>query len=146
MSDQWSSRDLPVLDAAVRGVDTDVAGGGIRLHEIASRTRLSEDEVFLALRALASDDLVEVHWMSPRRAVRVIDVSGDARRVVGVWPTPEIALQRMIRALEAIVENTETDEDTRSRARKILEGIAGAGRQLGIGVAAAAIGGQIPGS
>lgn len=68
MSDQWNNRDLPVLVAAVHGVDTDVNGGGVRLHDIASETRLTDDEVILALRALESDGLVEVRWLMPARA------------------------------------------------------------------------------
>lgn len=51
----------------------------------------------------------------------------------------------MIAALEAIAENTDVDDDTRGRARKILEGVTGAGRQIGISVAAAVITGQLPG-
>lgn len=144
MSDQWNNRDLPVLVASVRGVDVDFSG--IRIHEIASETGLSDETVMLALRALESDGLVEVRWAMPARAARVVRVSGEARRRVGVWPTAETALDRMVAALEAIAQNTDADEDTRSRARKILEGLSGAGRQIGISVAAAAITGQLPGA
>ena len=50
----------------------------------------------------------------------------------------------MITALEAIADNTD-DEDTRTRARKILDSLTGAGKTIGISVATAALTGQIPG-
>lgn len=146
MTDRWYDEHLPVLVAAVEGVDTDNDFGGIRLHDIAYQTDLSEEQVMRALRALESDGLVEVRWVMPARAGRVTRVSGEARRLVGVWPTPDTALDRMIQALEAIADNTEADDDTRTRARKILYNLAGAGRQIGIGVATAMATGQIPGA
>jgi hypothetical protein len=71
-------------------------------------------------------------------------VSGDARRLVGSWPTPETALDRMIEALEAIAANIATDEDTRSRARKLLDGFQSAGRDVASAAARAAITSHIP--
>ena len=72
------------------------------------------------------------------------DVSGEALRQVGMWPTAETAFDRMITALQAIAVNTE-DDDTRTRARKILDGLTCAGKSIGLSVATAAITGQIPG-
>lgn len=145
MTDIWNEEHLPVLDAAVHGVDADTQLSGIRIHDIAATTGLTDDQVMRALRALESDALVEVRWAMPARAGRVVRVSGEARRIVGVWPTPGDAFARMIKALEAIAENTD-DEDTRTRAKKILDGMTGAGRQIGISVATAVVTGQLPGA
>jgi len=72
------------------------------------------------------------------------DVSGEALRQVGIWPTAETAFDRMISSFFAVAANTEND-DTRARARKILDGLTGAGKTIGLSVATAAITGQIPG-
>ncbi|CUR59652.1 hypothetical protein NOCA1190018 [metagenome] len=75
-----------------------------------------------------------------------IKLSERALRETELWPTAESGLDRMIRALEAIAENTREDEDTRTRARRLLESLRGAGREVGISVVTAALTGQIPGS
>lgn len=52
----------------------------------------------------------------------------------------------MIAALEAIAESTDEDEDTRTRARRVLDGMLAGGKTIGLGVATAAITGQLPGN
>jgi hypothetical protein len=69
-------------------------------------------------------------------------VTADARRLAGLWPTPDTAADRIVIALELLVANAKTDED-RSRARKALEALGGAGRDPSVAVAAAAITGQV---
>ena len=88
-----------------------------------------------------------VHGARNERTIsdHVFGITERALYATGVWPTPETALDRMVAALEAIVENTD-DDDTRSRARRVLDGLTGAGKQIGISVATAAITGQIAGS
>jgi hypothetical protein len=140
LSDTWHSRDLPVLRELARICDE--RPGGASSHDLSRATDLGIDQVGNALRALESGGYVTVTWV--RQGIgRATGVSAEARRLVGLWPTPETALERMVAALEAIADNAD-DEDTRTRARKILEGLTGAGRQIGIGVATAVVTGQIP--
>lgn len=141
----YSTRDLPVLREAARVLDSEAGMYGLRFSQLVEATGLPATQVELALRALAEDGLLEVRWAHPREASRIAGLTSAARERVGLWPTPASALERMIAALEAIAQNTD-DEDTRTRARKILDGLAGAGRQIGISVAAAALTGQIPGA
>jgi DNA-binding Lrp family transcriptional regulator len=143
LQDTWTSRDLPVLREAARLLDS--ATGWARFSQLADATRLSLAEVEAAVSALESDGYITARRVWPREASRVGSLSAEARRQVGLWPTPESALDRMIAALEAIAANVDEDEDTRSRARKILDGLTGAGREVGIAVVGAAISGQIPG-
>jgi hypothetical protein len=63
---------------------------------------------------------------------------------VGVWPSPESGLDRMIAALEAIANNIKEDEDTRGRARKALDALTGARKHIGLAMATAYATGQIP--
>ena len=141
LEDTWDARDLPVLRAAVRGVNSDLTG--IRIHEVAEQTGLDEEDVLLALRALENAGLVELKLLMPARAGRVLRVSGTAQQLAGAWPTPELGFQRMIKALQAIAADGDKDDDTRSRARQIVEGFVAAGRDVGVSVAAAVITGQV---
>jgi hypothetical protein len=146
LSDTWASRDLPVLREYARLLDEDVFMPGP--SEVAPRLDVNEDVVLRAYKNLERGGYVIPIPDSARRSGDegcISDITGDALRVIGTWPTPESALDRMIDALEEIAENTNADEDTRTRARRILEGLAGAGRTIGVTVAAAAITGQIPG-
>ncbi|MCW2792874.1 MAG: hypothetical protein JWO76_1972 [Nocardioides sp.] len=145
--DSWASQDLPFL------VELEAQ------LQLSPRTPISARDVGNALSWTDIDLIRSLHNLRrggyirdqgrPRRAgagplITPLDVTEKALYAVGRWPTPETALNRMITALEAIAENTD-DEDTRTRARKVLNGLTGAGRAIGISVAAAAITGQIPG-
>lgn len=146
LDDTWHWREFPVLREAVRGADEDPYLG-IRFDAVAEATGLELMDVVRAAKALEDEGLIEAHrYIGPGASNRFVRVAGEARRRVGSWPTQETALDRIITALEAIAANTDEDDDTRTRARKILEGLAGTGRQIGIAVAGAAITGQIPGA
>lgn len=143
--DTWSTRDLPVLAASVAGVDAEPVMG-VRFQHLAETTGLDLHDVWLAAKALERDGLVVLReYAGGPTGGSVRGVSGEAHRLVGMWPTEVTALDRMIAALEAIADNTD-DEDTRTRARKVLDGLSGAGRTIGLSVATAAITGQIPGA
>lgn len=143
VDDTWASRDLPVLEAAVRGVDEQRAHGGIRFHDIAQQTGLSDDDVYRAARALDDAGLIELRLVMPSTHGRVMAVSGQARQIVGSWPNEETYVDRLLAAVDALAENA-SDEDTRSRLRKLRDGLTEAGRDLLVSVAAATISGQIP--
>jgi hypothetical protein len=149
VEDTWAGRDLLFLRELVDQLQltpsTDITAQGVG-------TALSWDDraTLAAFQNLRRGGYLHEVAGAPRRggdtAVdRPLDVTEKALRAVGAWPTPETALDRIIAALEAIAENTD-DEDTRTRARRILAGFAGAGRQIGIAVAGAAITGQLPGA
>jgi predicted ArsR family transcriptional regulator len=142
LPDTWNNRDFPVLLEAARHIDT--AHAGVTFISIAETTGLPPEEVLAAARALEADGLVELHLVMPSTHGRVIRISGTARRLVGQWPTPEASLDRIIAALEAIASNT-NDEDTRSNARRFADFLRTSATTVGLGVATAAITGQLPG-
>lgn len=144
LPDTRHSRDLPVLRSIAAQLEGRSLYGYATISQVAEDLSLNDDDVQRAIRALEGEGLIRRHE-NPGLFGRVVGMSGEARRLVGLWPTAETALDRMIAALEAIAENTE-DDDTRSRARKILDGLTGASRTIGLSVATAAITGQIPGS
>jgi hypothetical protein len=143
--DPWTRRDLPVLKAIV---DQCEAGKHpVRATDVAQSLDLPVDQVRRAVTLLGRDGYLMLPTNAPRAGSHagefINDITPNAMRAVDLWPTPDTAFDRMIAALEAIAEHTD-DEDTRTRTRKILDGFAGAGKTIGLGVATAAITGQLP--
>ncbi len=68
--------------------------------------------------------------MGGRGHTHFADITGKALTAVGLCPTPETVLKRMLAAQEAIAENAEAPQDERTRARKVLDGLSGARRQV----------------
>lgn len=147
LPDRWHDRDFPVLRALTARFEA--GSRPLRAPEIAEELGLDVDAVRMSIKRLGDAGYLVRPTNGPRLGSLagefVNDITPDALTATGVWPTPESALDRMIAALEAIAANTD-DEDTRGRARKILDGLTGAGKSIGISVAAAAITGQIPGA
>jgi N-acetylmuramic acid 6-phosphate (MurNAc-6-P) etherase len=141
LPDTWHSRDLPVLREVVRGIDQ---GGYPSVQGVADATGLTEAEVDRAAANLRRAGLVRAQFAAGGHVMFFQDFAGQALELVGAWPTPETALDRMLAALEAIAENTE-DEAKRSWAQRTLTALRSGSRDVVVGVAAAAITGQLPG-
>lgn len=141
MRDIWTTRDLPVLRAYVEleNADDDISNAN---DDVAAELGMTLDELDRSLSKL--DQAEYIHTRATFGGVYVTGVTERRLREVGAWPSEQTALDRMLEALESIAEHTD-DEDTRTRARKIIEGLSGAGRQLGLSVAAAVVTGQMPG-
>lgn len=141
ITDTWD-RDLRVLRAVVAKYQTEERPIGA--HELETTVGMTRDEVRAAYKNLHRGGYVVGASNERTISWHVFDVTERALREVGAWPSPQTALDRMIAALEAIADHT-SDEDTRTRARKILDGLTGAGKTIGLSVATAAITGQLPG-
>lgn len=141
LPDLWHSCDLPVLREAARRLTSRHAP--IPLDEIEQALELTEKQVSQSARRLGTGEYVKISE-GLGGVTHFNGLSAKGLREVGNWPTPETALDRMIAALEAIAKNTDAPEDDRTRARKALDGLAEAGRHIGLSVAAAAITGQLP--
>ncbi len=129
MDSTWEARDLPVLDAAVRILDRDGPVPGAYLRDVAAETCLDIDDVVRATYALESAGLVEMQQrtMGGGGQWRVRGVTGEARRLVGAWPTPDNLADRIVAAMQEVAENAPTEEE-RGRARKLLDGATGVGK------------------
>lgn len=144
VTETWHNRDLPVLRVIVRLIEAHPTRRPSPRH-VADELNLSDDDVIRAVYNLKRGELVRP--VGPQRGGRMhemLDVTHAGLLQSGAWPTPETALDRMIAALEAIAEHTD-DEDTRTKARKLLDALKGAGTTVATSVAAAAITGQLPG-
>jgi hypothetical protein len=144
LTDTWHNRDLPVLREVVRLYDRGI-GRVVRVSAIEAALDLDEDDIQRALNALAMDALIDTEGSMQKKYLTVSRVSGEARRKAGAWPTEQTALDRIIAALEAIAENTD-DPEEKSKAQKFAAWLRTGATTVGLSVASAAIGGQIPGT
>lgn len=141
--DTWTTRDLPVLRAVARLLEDDRTA--VASDEIASAVGLDKRDVVKALRLLG-DEHIRIDDMSslgPADYV-VTGITTAGLRTVGQWPSPETAVDRMIEALEQMIDNTPEGSPKQSRLKASLAWIRDTGRDVMVEVAAAAITGRLP--
>ena len=139
--DRWAAQDHAVLVDATRRIEE--RDHMVAIAEVAHALQLDIEDVMRSARNLNRGEYVTVIGGWGGAVTHFQDVTERALRETGLWPAPECALDRMIAALEAIADHTD-DEDTRTRARKILDGMTGAGRHIGLAAATAVVTGQLP--
>ncbi|MFG3576412.1 hypothetical protein [Micromonospora chersina] len=132
----WEDRDLPVLRAIVELYE-ESGGRQNRPHHIVERTGLDEQSVLRSLRAL-DGEYVEVTIVDDGTPVLFGRPNGEARRAVGLWPTPEVLADRLVQAL-ALAAEQEPNEEKRGKLRSLGTWAGNAGRDLMVDVAAAAL-------
>ncbi len=128
MESTWESRDVLVLDAAVRRVDEHGAPPGPTVTQLAKMTGLSVADVGRALAALSGQYVEISRGHGPEGSRRVDGIYPEARRAVGQWPTLEGWADRLIAALTEAADN-EPDEQKRGRLRQLRDGAVGLGRE-----------------
>lgn len=137
MEETWVSRDFPVLEAVVRLTDHDFRKL-FQGQDIAHETGLDVEDVGRAFRALDGVYL-NVQMVSGGPAGwHIEDVSPEARRVVGQWPSPDALVDRLISSLNEAAEH-EVDPERKSKIRQTAGLIGGTVRDVFVEVAAAAI-------
>lgn len=145
LDDVWTSRDFPVLLEAARLIE---AGEPYVFEQpLAAATGLDRDQVIRAIVTLESGGYVEARMNRGDDRVSsatIVDISPQGMREVGLWPSAETGAERLLAALDALVEQA-PNEAERSRWRKVREGIVGAGRDVLVSIAATVITGQLPG-
>jgi hypothetical protein len=87
----WEDRDLPVLSAAVEACEKN--GGFAEVHHIKARVDFDERTIRSALTALVWEEpkLFRSHWSGGAGVGvwRVEYPTGEARRRLRLWPSPE---------------------------------------------------------
>ena len=113
MDDTWWSRDLPVLDAAVRLLeDHDMP----EVTDIARETGFGAEDVARALADMDGSYIDLQKTMGDVGGWFVKAVTPAARRAVGQWPTPENVVARLAEAFGAAAEQ-ERDPERRGKLR-----------------------------
>lgn len=102
----WAERELPFLAEALRRLEAGEEQPGI--SAIAAGAGLTEQQGLLSARALDSAGYITVRWL-PRGAGPPIHglvraVSGQARRELGAWPSPDSVLTALLDALHEAAE------------------------------------------
>jgi hypothetical protein len=127
MEDTWASRDLPVLDAAVRLLEEEAT---VRASQITAETGFDLETVARALDALAGPFIADlVKPMGAADGWRFTKVTAGARRAVGQWPTAE-SLASQLAAAFGQAADEEQDPDRKSRLRQIASFLAETGKDV----------------
>ncbi|GAT09379.1 hypothetical protein H7I77_01875 [Mycolicibacterium novocastrense] len=131
MTDTWTTRDLPVLKAAVELYDQ--TGEGPSADEIERACGFDEQTVQRALRALYRQPYFDKGVEAFGGDILMVgEPTGDAFRVAGLWPSPETQLERLIAALEAAADDDSRQPDERSRMKQIALTLRGAAWQVAL--------------
>lgn len=144
MVDTWETRDLPVLKAAVEIFDR--TGHNASAAELEAACGVDKETVQRALRALYREPFFEegmTAWGGDILAVG--SPTSAALRVAGQWPSPEVQLERLIAAFEAVAADEARPEEERSRAKQVGLWLTGALSQVAIGALGGAGGNLLSG-
>lgn len=143
LSDVWFTRDLPVLRAIARLVDSPEHGGAPYLGQIVPASGLPRAEVVAAVRGLVDTGYVAALTNHAGDVVRVTGISGEARRVSGLWPTPQSEWERLTEQLATRATHAGSDAE-RARWQALSEAARAVGPDDGALLMAALIGGYVP--
>jgi hypothetical protein len=144
LPDVWFTRDLPVLRAIARLVDEGQHGGSpYLLGAVVPASGLPKADVIQAAKALVSAGYAEALTNHAGEIVRFTGISPEARRLAGLWPTPQGEWDRLLEQLAARAEKAPTDVE-RARWRAFAAAAAAFGPDDGALLMSALIGGYVP--
>src|SRR3954453_8699505 len=144
LPDVWFTRDLPVLRAIARLVDEPKHGGApYLLGSVVPASGLPKADVIAAAKALASAGYIEALTNHAGDIVRITAISGEARRLAGLWPTPPGEGERLFQQLTARAANAATDVE-RARWQAFADAATAIGPDHGALLMSALIGGYVP--
>ncbi len=143
LADTWFTRDLPVLRAIARLVDGPEHGGNPYLGQVVPASGLPKPQVAAAARALRDAGFVEALTNYSGEIVRFTGISAEARRLAGLWPTPQGEWDRLLEQLTTRASNAPTEIE-RARWQAMADAAAALGPDDGALLMAALIGGYVP--
>jgi hypothetical protein len=144
LPDVWFVRDLPVLRAVARLVDSSEHGSSpYLLGAVVPASGLPKADVIAAAKALAAAGYIEPLTNHAGDIVRITAVSAEARRLTGLWPTPQSEWDRLVEQLVARSQQAPTDVE-RGRWRAMADAAIALGPDDGALLMSALIGGYVP--
>jgi len=144
LPDVWFTRDLPVLRAIARLVDEPKHGGApYLLGSVVPASGLPKAQVIAAAKALVATGYAEALTNHSGDIVRITGISAEARRLAGLWPTPQGEWDRLLEQLATRADNAPTDVE-RQRWRAFADAAAAVGPDAGALLMSALIGGYVP--
>ena len=144
LPDTWFTRDLPVLRAIARLVDAPEHGGSpYLLGAVVPASGLPKADVVVAAKALVSAGYIEPLTNHAGDIVRITAISAEARRLAGLWPTPQGEWDRLLEQLTARAAQAPTEVE-RQRWRAFADAATAVGPDDGALLMSALIGGYVP--
>ena len=144
LPDVWFTRDLPVLRAVARLVDSSEHGSSpYLLGAVVPASGLPKAEVIASAKALAAAGYIEPLTNHAGDIVRITEISAEARRLTGLWPTPQSEWDRLVDQLRARSEQAPTEVE-RNRWRAMADSATALGPDDGALLMSALIGGYVP--
>ena len=143
LADTWFTRDLPVLRAIARLIDEPPHGSAPYLGAVVPASGLPRPHVVSAANALVTAGYAQALTNHAGEIVRFTAISAEARRLAGLWPTPQGEWERLLEQLEARATGAMTDVE-RGRWRAMADAAAALGPDDGALLMSALIGGYVP--
>ena len=143
LPDVWFTRDLPVLRAIVRLLDEPPHGSAPYLGAVVPASGLPRPQVVSAANALVTAGYAQALTNHAGEIVRFTAISAEARRLAGLWPTPQGEWERLLEQLEARASQAMTEVE-RGRWRAMADAAAALGPDDGALLMSALIGGYVP--
>jgi len=143
LADTWFTRDLPVLRAIVRLIDEPPHGSAPYLGAVVPASGLPKPDVVGAANALVTAGYAQALTNHAGEIVRFTAVSGEARRLTGLWPTPQTEWDRLLEQARARATGAPTDVE-RDRWRAFADAATALGPDDGALLMSALIGGYVP--
>jgi hypothetical protein len=142
VKDTWGSRDLPVLDAVVTALEDAFR---VNAAEVAAATGIPADDVVKAFYALQGTytGQVQARVGGGPSAFFLGEVTAEARRVVGQWPTAESIIERLAAGMTQAAED-ESDPEQKRRLAAVARELGGAAKAIAINVASQILGQHLP--
>jgi hypothetical protein len=143
LPDVWFTRDLPVLRAIVRLLDEPPHGSAPYLGAVVPASGLPKPQVVSAANALVAAGYVVALTNHAGDIVRFTSSSAEARRLTGLWPTPQGEWDRLLEQLAARATGAMTEVERR-RWQAMSDAAAALGPDDGALLMSALIGGYVP--
>ena len=143
LPDVWFTRDLPVLRAIVRLLDEPPHGSAPYLGAVVPASGLPKAQVVSAANALAAAGYVEALTNHAGDIVRFTSASAEARRLTGLWPTPQGEWDRLLEQATTRAKHAPTEVE-RQRWRAFADAATAVGPDDGALLMQALIGGYVP--
>ena len=142
MKDTWADRDLPVLDAVVTALEDDFR---VSAAQIATATGIPGEDVVKAFYALqwTYTGQVTAHMGGGPGRFFVAEVTAEARRAVGQWPTAESLIEQLAAAMTEAAER-ETDPEQKRRLTTVGRELGGAVKSIAVNVASVFLEHRLP--
>jgi hypothetical protein len=141
VEDTWARRELPILLAAYRRVESGEGRSVHQLEQMRQELGMSARDFQLGLEALANADppYIEVRfaagWSEEKAGGGLIDgITERGRRELGGWPTANTLVDQLVAALNAAAD-AEAEPDRKSRLREAAETLGSTGYRIAVDVA-----------